>query len=55
LTAAEVCQIVKDSSKTGSSLLLSVGKKYLVRAVTHLDVNDDDIEEAVKILKAHFN
>jgi threonine aldolase len=49
LTAAEVCQIVKDSSKTGSSLLLSVGKKYLVRAVTHLDVNDDDIEEAVKI------
>lgn len=55
LTAQEVCQIVKDSSKTGKSLLLSVGKKYLVRAVTHLDVNDDDIEEAIKILKAHFN
>lgn len=55
LTAQEVCQIVKDVSKTGNSLLLSVGKKYLVRAVTHLDVNDDDIEEAIKILKAHFN
>jgi threonine aldolase len=55
LTAAEVCQIVKNNSKTGSSLLLSIGKKYLVRALTHLDVNDDDIEEAIKILKAHFN
>jgi threonine aldolase len=55
LTAAEVCQIVKDQSKTGKSLLLSVGKKYLVRAVTHLDVNDDDVEEAIKILKVHFN
>ncbi len=55
LTAQEVCQIVKEPSKTGSSLLLSVGKKYLVRAVTHLDVNDDDIETAIKILKAHFN
>ncbi|MCX8056108.1 MAG: low-specificity L-threonine aldolase [Ignavibacteria bacterium] len=55
LTATEVCQIVKDPSKTGNSLLLSVGKKYLVRAVTHLDVNDDDIEDAIKILKAHFN
>ncbi len=55
LTAQEVCQIVKDTSKTGNSLLLSVGKKYLVRAVTHLDVNDQDIEEAIKILKAHFN
>lgn len=55
LTAQEVCQIVKDTSKTRNSLLLSVGKKYLVRAVTHLDVNDDDIEEAIKILKAHFN
>lgn len=55
LEAQEVCQIVKDPSKTGTSLLLSVGKKYLVRAVTHLDVNDDDIEEAIKILKAFFN
>lgn len=55
LTAQEVCQIVKNSSKTENSLLLSVGKKYLVRAVTHLDVNDDDIEDAIKILKAHFN
>lgn len=55
LTAAEVIQIVKDPSKTGASLLLSVGKKYLVRAVTHLDVNDDNIEEAIRIIKAHFN
>lgn len=55
LTAQEVCQIVKDTSKTGSSLLLSVGKKYLVRAVTHIDVIDDDIEEAIKILRSHFN
>ncbi|MGB9663454.1 MAG: low-specificity L-threonine aldolase [Ignavibacteria bacterium] len=55
LTAAEACQILKNQSKTGASLLLSVGKKYLVRAVTHLDVNDDDIEEAIKILKHYFN
>ncbi|MFN4110937.1 MAG: low-specificity L-threonine aldolase [Ignavibacteria bacterium] len=55
LTAQEVCQILKEPSKTGSSLLLSIGKKYLVRAVTHLDVNDDDIETAIKILKAHFS
>lgn len=55
LTALEVCQKVKDSSKTGTSLLLSVGKKYLVRAVTHLDINDDDIDEAIRILKMHFN
>lgn len=55
LTALEVCQKVKDSSKSGASLLLSVGKKYLVRAVTHLNINDDDIDEAIKILKMHFN
>lgn len=55
LNALEVCQKVKDLSKTGTSLLLSVGKKYLVRAVTHLDINDDDIEEAIRILKMHFN
>lgn len=55
LTAQEVVAKVKDASKTGDALLLSVGKKYLVRAVTHLDVNDDDIEKAIKILKAHFN
>ncbi len=55
LTALEVCQKVKDSSKTGTSLLLSVGKKFLVRAVTHLDINDDDIDEAIRILKMHFN
>lgn len=55
LTALEVCQRVKDSSKSGASLLLSVGKKYLVRAVTHLDINDDDIDEAINILKMHFN
>lgn len=55
LTAQEVVAKVKDPSKTGDSLLLSIGKKYLVRAVTHLDVNDEDIEKAINILKAHFN
>lgn len=55
LTAQEVVAKIKDPSKTGDSLLLSIGKKYLVRAVTHLDVNDEDIEIAINILKAHFN
>lgn len=55
LTAQEVVEKIKDPSKTGDSLLLSIGKKYLVRAVTHLDVNDEDIEIAINILKAHFN
>lgn len=55
LTAQEVVAKIKDPSKTGDSLLLSIGKKYLVRAVTHLNVNDEDIEIAINILKAHFN
>lgn len=32
-------------------LLLSVGTKKLVRAVTHLDIDDYDIERAIKIIK----
>jgi len=53
-TANEVIQKVKDPSKTDVSILFSVGKKFLVRCVTHLDVSDDDIEDAIKSLKAHF-
>lgn len=55
LTAQEVVEKIKDPSKTGDSLLLSIGKKYLVRAVTHFNVSDEDIEIAINILKAHFN
>lgn len=54
LTAYEIISRVKDSSKTGNSLLLSVGKKYLARAVMHLDVKDEDVEEAVTLIRKVF-
>jgi threonine aldolase len=36
-------------------LLVSVGTKGKIRMVTHLDINDDDIEKAAKILKKNLN
>lgn len=54
LNANEIIARVKDSSKTGNSLLLSVGKKYLARAVMHLDVKDEDVEGALNIIRKCF-
>lgn len=38
----------------GKGLLLSIGTKTALRAVTHLDINDDDIEKAKTILQSIF-
>lgn len=54
LIANEIISRVRDSSKTGSSLLLSVGKKYFARAVMHLNVSDDDVEGAVTLIRKVF-
>ncbi len=35
-------------------LLISVGKVDSIRAVTHLDVNSNDINTAIKIFKEVF-
>ncbi|MBU2431901.1 MAG: hypothetical protein KKH99_14505 [Proteobacteria bacterium] len=54
LTANEIISRVRDSSENGNSLLLSVGKKYLARAVMHLNVSDEDVEEAVTLIRKVF-
>ncbi|MBM4176883.1 MAG: aminotransferase class I/II-fold pyridoxal phosphate-dependent enzyme [Ignavibacteria bacterium] len=52
LTANEIAAKVKTPSGHGNLLLLSVGKKFLARAVMHLNVYDEDVEEAIQILKS---
>ncbi len=54
LTATEIAAKVKAPSNDGKALLLSVGKKYLARAVMHLNVSDEDVEEAINIIKNCF-
>ncbi|MCX8011511.1 MAG: aminotransferase class I/II-fold pyridoxal phosphate-dependent enzyme, partial [Ignavibacteria bacterium] len=55
LTAQEIIAKVGTPDERGNSLLLSVGKKYLARAVMHLDINDNDVELAIDIMKRNFN
>ncbi|MCH7826955.1 MAG: low specificity L-threonine aldolase, partial [Bacteroidetes bacterium] len=35
-------------------LLLSVGRVGSLRAITHLDVSDEDVKETIRILKEVF-
>jgi threonine aldolase len=54
LTASEIVAKAQTLSDGGNSLLLSIGKKYLARAVMHLNVSDEDVERALKILQKCF-
>lgn len=54
-TAEQVIMKVKLFDEFKTRVLLSVGKKMLVRAVTHLDISDDDIEVAIQTINKVFN
>jgi threonine aldolase len=54
LTASEMVAKAQTPSVGGNSLLLSIGKKYLARAVMHLNISDEDVEGALKILQKCF-
>lgn len=54
LPAEQAVMKIKLFDEFKTRVLFSVGKKMLVRAVTHLDINDDDIDIAIKTINKIF-